>query len=87
MEVKLAVYLGLCQKKMGMVFSGPFIQTQALIFFKQLKETGEYSPDLEFAASNGWLDGFKARRNIHYKASRGSTDTIDKKRLMICWIK
>ena len=32
-----------------------------------------------FDASNGWLEGFKKRMGISYKASRGSSDAINKK--------
>ena len=79
LEERLAVYLELCQKKLGSVHSGPFIQSQALVFFDQLKANGLIDSDVIFTASNGWLQGFKKRRNLKYKASRGTTDTIDKK--------
>ena len=78
MESKLTVYLQLCQKKLGVVHSGPFIQTQAMVFFDQLKATRQIPEESAFAASNGWLQGYKQRRNIQYKASRGTTDTINK---------
>ena len=47
-------------------------KAQALIFFEQLQ-----IPSALFEASNGWLEGLKRRKDIHYRASSERTDTIN----------
>ena len=40
LEENLGSFLNLCQKKLGIVYSGTFIQAQAQLMFEELQEVG-----------------------------------------------
>ena len=40
LEENLGCFLYLCQKKLGIVYTGPFIQAQAILMFEELQEVG-----------------------------------------------
>jgi len=54
----------------GIPISGPLIQTEALEAAKKLGKNN-------FKASNGWLESFKQRHNIVFKAVCGEANDVD----------
>ena len=60
-----------CSGRAGSVpVSGTLLQTKANMFSLQLNHDG-------FMASNGWLESFKARHNIHCAALSGEAAVRD----------
>jgi Tc5 transposase DNA-binding domain/CENP-B N-terminal DNA-binding domain len=57
--------------------SGLSIKHKALSIYKKLMESGSSGSDHQFSASNGWLDKFKHRFNLHNLKLTGESASAD----------
>ena len=61
----------IAQRAKNIPVSGPILQTYAR---KVAQELGDES---EFKASNGWLERFRVRYNIHFRVTSGEGAAVD----------